>query len=325
MLFLEKSPKKDFIVLNLTDPQLGADEWAQDHRNGKILRYTVDKLMEKMQPDLVTVTGDISHAGGYEAYDRFADMMEGYGVPWAPVWGNHDNQGGESFIDGLAERYMERPHCLYEKGDPSLGNGNYVIAIMETGKPVEGLIMMDSHDRMPYVNEQGETTKVWAKLLPDQLIWYRQQVKALTDMGCHSTSMFMHIPIFAYTEAWDAAFNSSMRPEAIGIEESYGDDCWNNGYTDSFGVKYEDICSYPVDEGAFDVIRELQSTKHIVCGHDHVNNFVVCHKGVKFVYALKTGAGCYWKSRMSGGTVLQIGSSGAYKLWHEYINAGHIE
>ena len=85
-------------------------------------------------------------------------------------------------------------------------------------------------------------------------------------------------------------------------------------------MRYEEICSYPEDEGAFAVIRELGSTRHIVCGHDHVNNFVIPYKGVKCIYSLKAGAGCYWNPRLNGGTVLRISDKGVTDIWHEYVD-----
>ena len=95
---------------------------------------------------------------------------------------------------------------------------------------------------------------------------------------------------------------------------------WNEGYTDSFGVKYEDICSYPADEGMLDVMLALGSTKHILCGHDHTNNYVVPYKGVKFIYSLKLGAGCYWNPILNGGTVFRITENGVSDVWHQYVD-----
>ena len=63
----------------------------------------------------------------------------------------------------------------------------------------------------------------------------------------------------------------------------------------------------------------------MLCGHDHTNNFVVPWHGVKLAYALKMGAGCYWKPELSGGTVIKIGSDGVKELYHEYVDPGKAE
>ena len=183
MFTLQKKKDKDFIVLNLSDPQLGDGEWDKNHRNYKILTETVKELVDRVHPDLITVSGDLSWAGNDAAYDSLADFLDSFQIPWAPVWGNHDNQGGAAYMDSVADRYLTHPYCLYEKGDPAIGNGNYIIKIEEDGKPAEAIIMMDSHDRDPWKDEKGEETRVWAKLIPEQLDWYREHIGLLSAEG----------------------------------------------------------------------------------------------------------------------------------------------
>ena len=168
MKVLKKQPGKDFIILNLTDPQLGDPEWAEGHMNRAVIEYTVAKLIERVKPDLITISGDLAWAGYTLAYDLLAELLEQFQIPWAPVWGNHDNQGGAECIDRIVNRYMAYPHFLYEKGDPAIGNGNYVIAIEEDGKIVEALVMVDSHNRVEYVREGREEDTTDAKLIPEQ-------------------------------------------------------------------------------------------------------------------------------------------------------------
>lgn len=319
MITLQKTPGRDFIILNISDPQLGNEEWEENHNNRKILTGTMTELVNRVHPDLITVSGDLSWAGHTHAYRMLADFLDTFQIPWAPVWGNHDNQNGPEFIDSIVEEYLSHTYCVYEKGDAALGNGNYVIAIEENGKVVEGVIMLDSHDRMPYTNEAGETSSAWAKLIPEQLAWYREQIKQLEKMGCTDTTMIMHIPIYAYRDAFSAAFRTDMDPSKVTVEESYTGSCWNEGYKTSCGVRYEGIASYPADEGAFDVIKELGSTKTILCGHDHVNNTIINYQGVNFIYSMKLGPGCYWNPRLNGGTVFRINSTGIIDVRHEYV------
>ena len=68
------------------------------------------------------------------------------------------------------------------------------------------------------------------------------------------------------------------------------------------------------------MIKELGSTKYIICGHDHTNNFVIPYEGVNFIYSMKAGAGCYWDPALSGGTVLRIGSNGVTEVRHELVD-----
>ena len=324
MITLKKTPDRDFLILNLTDPQLGNDEWDENHRNYQILTTTIRTLIERERPDLITVSGDLAWAGCTKAYQMLADFLDSFRIPWAPVWGNHDNQNGPEEVDAVADMFLAHEYCVYEKGDPALGNGNYTIAVEENGTVVEGVLMMDSHDRMPFTKEDGTESNEWAKLIPEQLDWYRAQIAELEAHGCKDSTMIMHIPIYAYRDAWTAAFKSDLDPSKLTVADSLTGDCWNDGYKNSIGVKYEGICSYPADEGAFDVMRELGSTKHILCGHDHVNNFIIPYQGVKFVYCLKTGAGCYWNPVLNGGTYLLVTKDGVTDVWHEYVDVSNL-
>ncbi|MBE6540949.1 MAG: hypothetical protein E7672_00660 [Ruminococcaceae bacterium] len=326
MKALTKIPGKDFNILTLSDPQLGDSEWGKHSRARLILEYTVREMIERVHPDLITTTGDIARASQDKSYRCFAEFINSLGIPWATVWGNHDNEYGPEYIDIIADMYMEFDNCLFEKGDRSLGNGNYVIRIEENGKPVHGVFMIDSHDKDDYINAAGERSRVYSRLTPAQLEWYRAECKKLSDDGCNDTSIFLHIPIYAYREAWAAAYKTGIveSPKMISVEESYTDKFWNDGYTDSFGVLYEGICSYPEDDGVFSAMKECGSTRHIVAGHDHTNNFVIKHEGIKFIYGTKTGEGNYWNESVNGGTVLTIGSDGIKDVHHEIVDVSHM-
>jgi hypothetical protein len=325
MIVLKKQPKKDFIILNITDPQLGDPEWAEGHSNRKILEYTVAELIQRTQPDLITVSGDLAWAGYNHAYIMFANLLEKFGIPWAPVWGNHDNQNGAEHIEYVIEKYSAYPHFLYEKGEPALGNGNYVICIEEEGKTVEALIMMDSHDKAPYVDAEGNEQQAWAKLLPEQISWYKEQAELIKARGCTDSTLILHIPIYAYLTASQAAYKDGLELSKVSLEESYDGRCWKDGYTDSVGVQHEGIACYPAEDGVFTAIQESGITKRVIAGHDHVNNFMIRHEGIQLIYALKTGEGCYWEPTLNGGTVLKVNENGVYEVKHEYVDVSHIK
>ncbi len=324
MIALQKNSNKDFVVLNLTDVQLGADEWAEGHLNRAIVEYTITELIKRTQPDLITLSGDLAWAGQPTSYAMLAAFMEQFQISWAPIWGNHDNQQGPEFIEKIVASYLVQPHCLYEKGDPSIGNGNYVICIEENGKPVEALIMMDSHDRALWIDDNGDEKLAWAKLIPEQIAWYKKQVHFIKEMGCMDSTIITHIPIFAYRTASVAAYKEGIALDAVTLEQAEGTECWKDGYTDSVGVQHETISSYPEEDGVFAAVKEEGHTKHILVGHDHVNNWMIRYEGVKMIFALKTGPGCYWDPKLNGGTVLRINKDGVCEVRHEYVDISHL-
>ena len=80
MFTLKKTPGRDFLILNLTDPQLGNEEWAEGHKNRRILEKTIREVIERVKPDLITISGDLSWAGHHHAYDMLADYLDTFGI-----------------------------------------------------------------------------------------------------------------------------------------------------------------------------------------------------------------------------------------------------
>lgn len=325
MIILNKPENKSFVILNLTDIQLSESEWNKENSLYKILDYTITELLKRVTPDLITISGDLGWAGDDKAYENVADYLNNLNIPWSIVWGNHDNQIGADYINKIVDKYMQHPLFVYEKGDKELGNGNFVIAINQKNKPISSIFMMDTHDRLPHPNAQNDSDNlVWAKLMPNQLEWYRKQVTALHQQGCENSILITHIPIFAYRTVADAAYKSTVERKNITWELSLSGDVWNKGYENSVGVQHEGIACYVEDENMFSLIKELDHTKCIVCGHDHKNNFIIQHQGVDFAYATKTGGGCYWESAINGGTVIEIDNTGNHTIRQELVNVSHL-
>ncbi|MBE6607857.1 MAG: hypothetical protein E7633_04830 [Ruminococcaceae bacterium] len=321
---LEKKTDKEFTVLNLTDPQLGVEEWAEDAQNRKILEYTIKELVKRTSPDLITVSGDLAWAGHDYAYDMLADFLDSFKIPWAPVWGNHDNQKGEEYIRSVAARYKEHPYCVYDDGPAELGNGNYLLKIKDQDNTVCALFMLDTHDREPYINDEGEEKSAWGKLRQNQIEWVENLCGELKNEGCSDALIIQHIPIYGFRLASAAAYKDTTDHKALTVAQSMGTECWNVGYEDSIGVQHEGVASYPADEGALDMLKRAGLVSHIVVGHDHINNWMIRYEGIKMIYALKTGAGCYWEANLNGGTVLKIGNNGITEVYHEYVDTTDI-
>lgn len=324
MIRLQKDKNKDFKILNLTDFQLTEGEWQLTHKNGAITDYTLNELFNRTNPDLITISGDLAWCADHAALECLAKKLDSFGVPYTAVWGNHDQDGGMEKLASSVELFKKHPLFLYEEGPKELGNGNFVIGIYEDDTIVEGLILMDSHDKAPDSFRDGREHWEWAKLYDEQIPWYKAQIEMLKSLGCTDATLIMHIPIFAYRHAFNAARKPDVDFGKLTLEETYKGDCWNDGYKDSFGTMWEGICSYREDEHVFDTIKECGLTKTLIAGHDHTNCFHIVYEGVRFVYAVKTGPGCYWKNPINGGTVIKIGTEGVKEVYHEFVDITHL-
>ena len=317
VFYVDKDPDRDFKILNLTDPQLNDDDCGEE--KGKLLAKTVKELVETEKPDLITVTGDLAMGGMFGALTYFFDVLDSTGVPWAPVMGNHDHQDLDSYVDMVAGYILGGKNSIFACGDRELGYGNYVIVIRENGVPLHALIMMDTHGKFYFVNEEGHEYSEYGALTDKQLGWYARACDELAAMGVKESTYFCHIPCYTYREAFAAAFKEGLDPLAVDPRDGMQTGVWNEGYEDSFGVNFAGISSNPHDNGFFDLVLEKGNTKTLICGHNHENDFSIGYRGVRFVFALKTGSGYSWNPNLSGGTVIEIGSDSHASVRHHFV------
>lgn len=317
MIFCTKDPARDFVILNLSDPQLQNEDW----QNGKsdVLAETVRVLVESVRPDLITVSGDLAQAGHLDSYAKLADLLASTGVPWAPIFGNHDEMAGEGPVLDAIEVMKKRPGFTFEAGPKELGIGNFIVLIKEGEKPVHAVFLVDTHDMKPWVNEKGQTSKEYSDLSAEQIKWYRDSVDELKREGVPESTLIMHIPAYNYNEAIAAAIKPGVDPYSVDSAEGAQTGCWAEGYEDSFGVM-RDISSYPADNGFFDTVLEGGHTKTFIAGHNHASNFSIAYRGVRFVFSLKAGPGWDWDENSNGGTVIKINSDGRATVAHRYVN-----
>lgn len=209
--------------------------------------------------------------------------------------------------------------------------GNYIINIMEGDKIVQSLIMMDSgswrgYDSIPEERKMTEKaidpdTQEWILnddgsvkidtfgtgyefLSESQIEWYKWAIKGAEKVNggeMPESIAFFHIAIPEFYTAYIRWKESGYDPEM------------------GFGEKNEEVCCPSINSGFFDAVKELGSTKNIVVGHDHVNNYSIMYEGVRLTYGLKTGDRCYANDDLNGGTVLTVTKDGV-TTEHKYVN-----
>ena len=137
---IEKDPDRDFVILNFADVQCHDGEAYSEV--GEFAEETMDKLIRKTKPDLITLSGD--NAFDSFAYLRLIRFIDSYGIPWAAVMGNADHTGLVSEFWG-AYQLAEARNSVFDYGPAGMGYGNYIINITENGKILHTLFMMDTH------------------------------------------------------------------------------------------------------------------------------------------------------------------------------------
>ncbi len=332
---LEKEEGKDFVILNLADIQVSDDE--RYYPEYEYAKEMINKLVAEQQPDLITLTGD--NAWDTVSYVTLVNFIDSLGIPWAPVMGNHDGQGciSEFWCSYL---FDEAENCLWKFGPKDMGYGNYIINIEENGKVVHTLFMMDTHDDGEWT-VNGQTVEGYDHLWPNQIEWYEWAVKGIAEKEGRTveSSVFIHIPVFEVREVWndfyeghycaacDKSFTKAQLKNeacpvcagAISINYDKENSLWIGEYADkATGVIHEMPCPGAVNNHFTDKMLELDSTKNVIFGHDHVCNASINYEGIQLTYSLKLGYGCYYEDGLMGGTTLTIGSDGTAQYAHHF-------
>lgn len=289
-----------FSVLQITDVHILNDE----KKDAKAFK-TIDAMVEKTNPDLIMVTGDItSEKENFTAFKTFCSHMEKFNIPWGFVFGNHeglDIKYEENEVldpEKIADRqtlsdYLESlPNCIYEAGDENVdGTGNYYYNVTDdSGKVITSLIMMDSHS-------YDEENNGYDHFHDNQIAWYESTVKSIAKEvnGDESKVVlslaFFHVPMKEYMTAYDAAKGTDNR-------------LWGFRFPKEDGTP-------AVDDQMFEKMVELGSTKGCFAGHDHMNNFEVMYQGIRLNYGLSCDHNIYLVP-LRGGKLIEIKKDGSF-------------
>lgn len=291
-----EEPLVDFIVdveggrspriLLLADPQImdptqmgeegGADKRLEDLEE-RCFRY-IRQVVNNTKPDLILIAGDIvygqyDHSG--EAFGELVKFFDGFGIPWAPVYGNHD---AESNIGVLwqNEQLENAEHCLFKKGEVT-GNGNYTVGIRQNGKLTRVFFMMDSNGcDNPGKNSIMHVMPGGIGFMEDQVEWFTRQGAAIKEANPEANISFVfHIPFIVFNEAMASVPVGDMGLTAAGNE--------NFGY-----LPYQKCgADWDRNHGIYNAIKDL-GTDSIMAGHLHTLSASVVYDGIRFMFGQKS-------------------------------------
>lgn len=287
-----------FNVLQVSDFQdnCNANETIKD---GTMKRFNA--MVDATDPDLVIITGDQiwpNPLNDEKDFIRYVDIMVGRlekdGIPWAVIYGNHDNDVGKHDAINTKVRkwrqqeiYESYAHCVGTAGPEDIfGIGNYVLPILtndeksiafnvwclDTGDYNENLDksvykFKDSEyiKNGYYTSVAGHENSTYDFIKYDQQLWY------------YNTSTIME----NYNKAEIPAimFGHVCLPEFIDVNENRNDASVN--FT---GVNKEGCSCGPVNSHMFDTILARGDVKGFYVGHDHINNSSGMWKGIELAF-----------------------------------------
>lgn len=328
---------RDLKVLQLTDIHLGAG--CLSTKQDTMAINAVASMVTAEKPDLVVITGDIAFPVPFisgtinnkNAAKIFSTLMEKLGVPWIPVFGNHDTEvysvaSREEMGDFYESDALK--HCLFRKGDADVdGFGNSIIEVKNTdGIITQALYLIDSH---AYVSKDALGI-LWKydHIHDNQINWYKNSLsainkknavrlqelygndaealeKATAQYGDVTSMLFFHVPPIEYRDAWEEyVANGSKDTENVQL---------HYGTVGEIGAK---LCCPIEDDMLFETMQTMGGKKGIFCGHDHLNTFSLDYKDIRLTYGYSIDylaySGISKIGTQRGCTIITLGTDGNF-------------
>ncbi len=296
---------RDLKVLQLTDVHLGGG--CLSSKKDAMAINAVASMVTAEKPDLVVITGDISFPvpfisgtmNNLRTAKIFATLMEQLGVPWIPVFGNHDTEAYSYYSrEDLSEFYGgdTLKHCLFQKGSDDVdGFGNSIIEVQnKDGVVTQALFLLDSHA----YTDDDKLGILWNydHIHDNQIEWYKNSISSINERNAETintlykddeqtkeemneeygkvTSMlFFHIPLHEYKYAWNEYVENGYN-DTENVKLHYG----------TVGELGSAICIAAEDDQLFETMQTVDGMKGIFCGHDHLNNYSLDYKGIRLTY-----------------------------------------
>lgn len=265
--------------------------WVPEKHYDNLYKY-MDELVERAKPDLIIITGDIIY-GEFDDSGRslieFVSHMDSYRIPWAPVYGNHDNESRMG-VEWQNQQFIDSEYCLFAKGTV-FGNGNYTVDIVQQGELIRRLCMIDSNGCHGAGVSQG--------IRPDQVEWLEEYGNA------DGAPVFVcfHIPTQDFENASICAgYQSSPDTREQINNYDLGRDLADKNA--DFGRKREFLNT----TGQIELLPTLKKigTDGLFTGHYHCINTSIVWDGIRYTFGLKTGTYDYFHGDAMGGTKIVL-------------------
>lgn len=260
----------------------------------------VRNLITQTDPHLLIVTGDLVY-GEFDDSGRifrdFVRFMDSLGIPWAPVWGNHDLESAVGCRE-MCRILEESDHCLFgtETDDPADGTGNYAVRIERNGDVIEMVYLLDSHGcKHAYEEAVRAVPKSITENQCRLIEGIAESVRAETGKTVPSIAAW-HIPTADFFEAF----------EALGYPNEIGTVIGGTvpGRPGDFGAIFEKASLPATAPERFAERLAACGINGVFAGHHHNINTSVTWKGIRWTMGLKCGTYDYYLNGALGGTLI---------------------
>ena len=318
---------REMRILQLTDTQIidssqmrssnrlapvQVETWSRANIDKNCFNY-ITELIENERPDLILLTGDIVYGefdDSGEILTLIVEFMDSFGIPWAPIFGNHDNESAKGVAWQCAQ-FEGATNCLFKTGNLS-GNGNYSIGLVDaSGKIRRVIYMLDSHGSL---NSQSVFDP--PNIAADQISWFKSVSAAIDLAYGEEVPAFAcyHIPSLDFQTAYVDKYGYAADIDKFNLDST--------GTDGDYGQKNQQVCminlSYASDLKAANV-------DGVFVGHDHLNNYSILYDGIRYTYGTKTGTYDEYEASVIGGTLIRVSAEGGFEVLPKYLNKEEME
>ena len=297
-----------FKILQLSDPQVA----YPNHLEGVFDLF--DYEINTASPDLITIAGDIVY-GRYDTdgyiLTQLCDKFESYGIPWAPIFGNHDNECPLG-VQWQCDLFASYEHCLFKQRSELSGNSNYSIGCFIGEDLVHTIYMMDT--KGCFINEINGPIVPYG-ISDDQLEFItttQEKAKAYTGKDINGF-VTVHVMPTVFNTACMEKYNTNTGPNMPegGFEIPGNPD-------GDFGKVLSGVSrNYDGDGRVFDTYK-ANNIDGIFAGHNHLANASVLYQGIRMTFGLKSGKTDEFDINMLGGTIINVKSDDTFTVEHLY-------
>ncbi len=265
-------------------------------------RY-VEEAIQKSCPDLIVLTGDNIYGqtdDSGEVWERVVKTMDSYKIPWAVIWGNHDNESDKG-VRWQIKQVENSEYGIIKQGSVT-GNSNYTIGLKQGGKIKRICYMLDTGGCNVYSNpgEGMNATNVDIDIIhqgdgleADQVNWMKTSYESISaSLGEKlPSSYFLHIPPSEAGDPFEKKYNVKSYPFTP------------NGIGD-FGVAAEGVYGFKT-EGFWETAKAT-GCDTMYLGHLHTMSTSISYNGIRVTFGLKVGTYDYHRSDMLGSTLTTL-------------------
>ena len=283
-----------FTILNISDIQDG-------YPLNPITRDYIEKTLDKVNPDLVVLTGD--NISGYDVLEEddaekaireFMDIFQAKGVKVAAVFGNHDDEETKSTKEHQLSVYESYDYYVGERGFCIKDRvGTYNLPIMKSDGSGYGFnLWLTDSGTYNTENDYGG----YACVYKEQIEWYKETAAKLKKENGGKVVPSINFQHIIVPEIWDALKQTKFIwfGRVVRGKNALNDSTKFYALPDGAkGMLHEYPCPPYYNNGQYDAFLETGDVLATVSGHDHENTFEIDYKGIKIINTPTVGFNAY--------------------------------